>query len=232
MFSLLNSIQYFFQKPYRRFLKKNSNFWYKWNKYLWILPFLTKIFFYIILTPLRFINALYYNIWVYGLWSVRDNIAEIFNPKMKGMRHKTGFKYFIYWIFGLPIRLVKYAWRSIIQILEGTLFVVVDTVFPALTMYHGTKKGAAYDITQPGEWKVGGGNYAGSGIYFAMKKHVANHYAGGNGVIICSRVTLGRNYNLAVAPPYIKNNIATDGESITDWGLKKGSLCPLSLQFS
>ncbi len=223
MFSFLNHLQYVLQKPYRGLLKNTtSNFWYKWNKYLWILPFMTKLLLYVLLTPLRFFNALYYNIWVYGLWSVRDNVAEIFNPKMRGMRYKTGCKYFLYWLFGLPIRFIKYIWRSIIQIIEGFLFVLVDTIFPALTMYHGTAKNNAYNITQPGEWKVGRGNYAGSGIYFGMKKLVAEHYAGVDGMMICARVTLGRNYNLTVASPEVKSYIRHNGDGITNWGLEKG----------
>ncbi|WP_434575115.1 hypothetical protein [Riemerella anatipestifer] len=177
------------------------------------------------LTPLRFLNAMYYNIWIYGLWNIRDHFADIFNPKVKGMRFRKGFLYGVYWLFGLPYRLIKYSTIGVIQFCEGIVFVFIDTVYPALTMYHGTEKTISINnISKPGKWLVGNGNYAGSGLYFTMNKRVARHYArfNSNSVIICSRVSLGRVINLSLAPNEIRNSVKFNGDRITDWGLSKG----------
>lgn len=228
MFSLLNSLQYFFQKPWRVILKKHSKITYFFYRYLRIVSFIIKFTLCFFLTPLRFINAVYYNLWIYGLWNIRDHFADIFNPKVKGMRFRKGFPYFLYWFFGLPFRILKYSSIGLIQLLEGIIFVFIDTIFPALTLYHGTERTLSINnISKPGRWLVGNGNYAGSGLYFTINKKVAKHYArhNNNPVIICSRVTLGRVITLSLAPDNIRYSIGNDGDRITEWGIKNHYSC-------
>jgi Poly(ADP-ribose) polymerase catalytic domain len=227
MMSLLNQLQHFLQKPWRTLLKRPTPLNRIFNRYFWFFGTFTRFGLYLLLFHLRFVNAVYYNIWVHGLWSIRDHLADILNPKTGSIAQKSGFRYALLWLFGLPIRFFKYAGIGILQSWEGILFVGIDSFLPAVTLYHGTQKNASISISKPGKWLVGGGNFAGSGIYFAIDKSVAKHYAGNtsDSVIIVARVTLGCCKNLALAP----NNIyhlagkgSSSGDNITKWGLQKG----------
>ncbi len=223
VFNLLNKIQFFLQKPWRPLLKHPNKFYLFLNKYFGWVSWLIQLSLWLALTPLRLINAIYYNIIIYSLWCFYDHLSEIFNPKVNGMRYYHGFKYAFYWFFGLPFRFIKYIWIGLIQFIEGIIFVVVDTVVPAVTMYHGTRRDASINISKPGEWQVGDGNFAGSGIYFTMNKKVAQHYAGSgkDSVIIRSRVSLGKIKNLNLAPANIRSCVKYNGDRITGWALKK-----------
>ncbi len=229
MLRLLNELQYRLQKPWRFILKDRKGFIYGLNRVFKIISLLILLTLWVILTPLRVLNAFFYNVLIHGMWSFRDNFQDIFVPKTNGMRHRRGFMYFIYWIFGLPFRVLKYGWRGVIQLLEGIIFTFFDTIFPTLTMYHGTGKSISLaQITKPGEWLVGTGNYAGSGLYFAMSKRTAKHYAegkDGGGAIIRARVTPGRILNLSLVPIEIRNLVANNGNEITKWSKKKGYNC-------
>lgn len=220
---MLNHLQFFSHRPWRFLLKKNNKLTRFLDQKLWLVKFAIKAYLYIILTPLRYMNAFYYNIWVYGLWSLRDNLGAIINPKTGGMRYKKGCSYWLFWIIGLPFRMIKYGSAGFFQLLEGIIFLLIDTIFPAITMYHGTSKDASISISKPGQWLVGSGNYAGSGIYFTMDVKTAQHYAGSSpdAVIICARVTLGRLKNLSLTPPDVLSSIKKNGDFITKWGKEK-----------
>ena len=191
---MLNLLQYHLQRPWRILLKKPRKFVSFLNKYLFFIGWINNFVIYVVLSPLRLVNAFYYNMIIHSFLSVRDYWLEIFSPKLHGMRYRKGFKYFSLWIIMFPYRLVRYFFESIIKISEGIIFTVVDVFVPALTMYHGTKKESGISITKPGKWRVGDGNFAGSGIYFGIDKNVALHYAGNSSesVIILARVSLGR----------------------------------------
>jgi hypothetical protein len=224
---LLNRLQYFLQKPWRKFQKQPTKFNTFFNNYLWFLGKMTSFGLYICLTPLRFINAVYYNVWVYGLWSIRDNFADIVNPKTGMISRKRGIIYLFLWIVGFPVRLIKYAGIGIAQLFEGAIFVAIDTVIPALTLYHGTQRESSISISKPGQWKVGSGNFAGSGLYFAIDKNVARHYArnANDSVIIVVRVTLGKCKNLSLAPQDVYRLAGSgnySGDRITNWGIDNG----------
>jgi hypothetical protein len=126
-----------------------------------------------------------------------------------------------------PYRIVRYFLESLIKVSEGLVFTLVDTIIPALTFYHGTENGAGISITKPGKWRVGNGNYAGSGIYFGIDKNVALHYAGrtSDSVIILARVSRGRIINLYLAPANIRQCVKNDGDRITDWAKSNGYSC-------
>ena len=62
------------------------------------------------------------------------------------------------------------------------------SLLPTLTLFHGTSNDAAESIVacpnrgsyrgrDVGIWRVGGGNYAGNGIYFAPARSTARHYS-------------------------------------------------------
>lgn len=222
MFYLLNYIQFFLQKPWRNYLRSPSEKLFDFFKTFWVIPLIVDFLLYILLTPLRFINAVYYNVWVHGLWTFNDHFNEIFKPKLKGIRYKKGKEYRKAWREGFSERLKTHTVLGLIQFGEGLLFIIIDTFIPALTMYHGTDKNASISISKPGKWLVGSGNYAGSGIYFAIDKEVAKHYSyGDEPVIICARVSLGRIKNLNLTPSEIQSCVEYKGKKITDWGLEK-----------
>ena len=107
-------------------------------------------------------------------------------------------------------------------------------------MYHGTSHEAADAIVQSptrtpfnrevatrlhGVWNVGGGNYAGDGIYFAPRTSTAMHYARSNRypVVIICRVTFGRILPLSLSPGYVYNSAGYPAaHNVTSYGLKNG----------
>ena len=226
MFSLLNRLQYILQRPYRSALKKESKTVRRLHK-IRIFHWTYNLVMYFVLAPLRFVNAVWYDLLVYGVFSLKDHYLEIFRPRVNlWTRQKKGFVYFLYWLFGLPVRVLKNSFTFIAKLLEGALFTAIDTIVSTLTMMHGTRLKSSVSISVPGIWRVGGGNFAGTGIYFTMDKDTAKHYSGGHGsgdegVIIYARVALGHNLNLSVAPDkaqvYLKNH---DGTELSRWGLK------------
>lgn len=75
---------------------------------------------------------------------------------------------------------------------------------------------------QTGIWNVGGGNYAGDGIYFAPVMPTAEHYSG-NGCIIVTRVSLGSVLDLGLAPCRIYRQCGhPNAKGVTKYGLDKG----------
>lgn len=224
LFRWLNYAQYFLQAPWRYFFKKYNSFLPRTFRKSSITPVIRHIFisiFYIICLPLRIVNAVYYNMIVRTLMGLKDVLSEIIAPKLNGMRFKQGFDYLWHWLLRLFNRVAIYMARWIIIIIENILATIHDIIFPTLTLYHGTSEDASVSITKPGTWLVGGGNYAGSGIYFGITLRTAMHYS--QGVIIVSRVTLGKIINLSMTPSYIRNCVGPGGgDKITKWGLKHG----------
>lgn len=181
LFFVLNWLLWFIYNPLRFFWKnKGSHFPHRMFSFLlftgiallyWLVVHITS-------TPVRIITAIYFDILLY--WSVMfdDSLQELFNPKLGSYRYQRGIKYFIHWFFALPWRLVLFLWHSIFILLNTFFMFGISVVFPTFTFYHGTKFiGASTKITQTGQWKVGGGAFAGSGIYFGIQRKVAEHYA-------------------------------------------------------
>ena len=227
-FYFLNWLQRFLAKPWYLFYKENSgdddkNAKNRENYELWKIPL------YIILTPLRFVNAVYYNILIHCSFELFNFIVEVVAPASE----KEGGDNFLMWTLWLPFRIIKYPlWHGTITLIESCIWTVIDTFLPALTLFHGTDCSAAECITQgpgrvysrkwfSGVWKVGDGNYAGNGIYFAPKRSTSLHYASGS--LIACRVTLGKTLDLGLAPWRIYNLCGKrDALGVTEWGLKNG----------
>jgi len=211
IFFLLNRIQWILYNPLRIFWK-NSNSGFS-NKtfnllfYTGIIP-IYWITIHIISTPLRLINAIYFNILLSWSINIYDSLAEVINPKLGKIRHIKGFKYLFLWIIGFPIRLFNMIIHNMFLFIEPIIMTGVDIIFPTYTMYHGTTHGSiSADITQKGRWLVGDGNYAGTGIYFGMVQKVAEHYSDNSKTIILVRVILMFNRNIATTPNKIRSNI-------------------------
>ena len=182
---------------------------------------------YVLLTPLRLLNAIYYNIVVHCSFELFNYVVEVIAPE--GQRE--GANNFICWLIFIPWRIVKYViWHGSLTFIESCLWTIIDTFVPTLTVYHGTTGIAAEGICQgPGRvtsknwlsavWNVGGGNYAGNGIYFAPIKDTALHYASGS-LIVC-RVSFGRTLDLGIAPKRIYDLCGKPNAlGVTEWGLK------------
>ena len=246
-FVALNQLQYILQKPWRLFMKDKDGrlckilkmpseivpsmpamqrlcyrLWKIWHLIISFVFFLVQLALYIICTPLRLFNAVLYNLIVHIPCALHDYIAEVFNPKGDGMRYLGRWEYWTQYFLKLPYRFYKFLLkRSILTTLESIIYTLVDTVIPTLTMYHGTSNDAGYKITGDDDvtFKVGNGNFAGSGIYFAIAKNTAMHYA--KGAIIITRVSLGRVFNVNIAPDIIRKYVAHNGRKLTDWGLRQ-----------
>lgn len=219
-FSLLNHLQYILQRPYRPLLKKTTRTLRL--LYLGLLParLAVAVILYVCTLPLRLLNAIYYDLYILNLAIVQDALGDVLLPKRGKARALRGVSYLSYWIYTFPRRLLVNLELVLWGFLDGIFMLVVDLLLPTLTMYHGTSFSSAVSITQPGTWSVGSGNFAGTGIYFTMRRGVAEHYASG-GAVICARVTLGHNYPLSCAPRTIREAVGRDGDTITSWGLRR-----------
>jgi hypothetical protein len=171
----------------------------------------------IILTPIRIINAVYFDIILY--WSVVfcDSISELLHPRLGVYKTRNTSRYLWNWILRFPVRFFHLFSRNGLALLEGILMVGLDTVFPTYTMYHGTSfKGIATNIAQAGRWYVGGGDYAGCGIYFGFYRKTAEHYAKGDDhAMIVARVTIFPCRNSATLPHRLRKKIGNDGSGIS-----------------
>ena len=133
----------------------------------------------------------------------------------------------------MPWRVIKYPiFHGSLTLIESGIWTVIDTFVPALTLYHGTDYDASSYITcspdrnyisgwSAGVWNVGGGNFAGNGIYFAPARSTAQHYSSGS--LIVARVSLGRVLDLGMAPWHIYSQCGhSNAIGATEWGLKNG----------
>lgn len=215
LFYWLNQLQFYLQKPWR-FLLHNPGDTLIWmhKHYLWVLP---TIAMYLISTPLRYINALYFNLVDRTVHALFDSLEELFHPTDHDMDIRFGWDYRWRWIVGFPLRLVYYAVRLMLAVAEGIACTLFDTFVPTLTLYHGTTPYAAQLITEANDWQVGGGAFAGFGIYFGAQMRTARNYAGG--VIVVSRVTLGwiENLNLHYYMRTLPRTCGNKGHTLTQW---------------
>lgn len=226
-FYLLNWIQRFLAKPWRDIYRRNKG-GDRRNRRRRMIWGVAKVPFYIILTPLRLINAIYYNLIAHCSFELYNYLLEVILPS----NPKEGADNDALLIALIPWRFLRYViLHGSLTLIESVIWTAADTLFPALTLYHGTDEDACVAITQSGRagysgrltgiWNVGGGNFAGNGIYFAPARATARHYSGGT-IIVC-RVTLGRVLDLGMAPEYVYNQCGhPDALGATKWGLDHG----------
>ena len=184
-----------------------------------------QILIYIASTPLRLVNAIYYNILIYGITEIYDLTCEVFIPS----NYSEGKDDFWKWILWFPIRIVKYPiCHGTLVLIEGMIWTVIDIFIPTITMYHGTNLEAAKVILGCSSrntnlwrnWLAGtfkastsDNGWGGLGVYFAPSRRVASSYSGrANGVVfIACRVSLGKIINYALAPQYVEFNTGRYG---------------------
>lgn len=196
VFWAINRVQWFITNPLRRFWKTGTSNKSRGLFLATTYTGLTLLWFiaaYLINSPLRLVSAIYYDVLLFSAVSFSDNIQEFIRPKRGKLGHMKGGKYVALYLVSLPYRFVKMLLRAGLYIVDSLLMFAVSVVFPTLTMLHGTKfRQSGTKITQSGDWRVGHGNYAGTGVYFGMDKRTAEYYApsGENMSIILARVTL------------------------------------------
>lgn len=234
-FYVLNMLQFWLSKPWRPFLKNNTlpdSSKPGMRKFLRILQFP----FYILATPLRFINAVYYDIAIYNLYAWSNYIVEVFIPSDE----TEGANDIADWLLYIPKRIGKYwLWHGALTTIESVVWTVIDTFIPAVTLYHGTAEEYADNmLCDPhrnhhrqstkgwltGVWNVGGGNYAGDGIYFGIFRKTLRNYE--QGAAIVTRVTMGKTIDTVLMPNSV---YATAGhpnaKAVSNWGLNNGYVC-------
>lgn len=196
IFSSINYFIWLVSNPFRGWMKNSDGRGARSFFILVSLTGLTVAWFvvvYILTFPLRLVTALYYDVLLFLSVSISDNIQEFLNPKRGGFRHKRGIGYLWHYLISLPFRFITFCVKSGIYLLDSFMMLGVSIVMPTLTMKHGTSfQEAGTKITQSGNWYVGQGNFAGTGIYFGMFNKIANYYApnGHDASIILARVTL------------------------------------------
>ncbi len=219
-FFFINLVVWFFSNPMRYFWKNREE---SFSRGVFVLITLTGIslvwwiVFYIISLPLRFLLALYYDVVLFLTTSIMDNIEEFVNPKIGKIKYKRGCQYILSYALTLPIRFIKFLFHSFFYLLDSFLMLGVSIVFPTLTLFHGTTfRKAGTKITQSGYWKVGTGNYAGTGVYFGIRQKTAKHYApsGEDASIVMARVTLSFCKTIATLKKEERELVGSEGEEL------------------
>ena len=217
-FYLLNQLQYFLSEPWRIFFKKNR-FSDSTNDVLRPIFEVLKVLLYIAITPLRAVNAVYFNIVIHGLSEIYDYLLEVLSPSSR----EEGADGFWMWLILLPWRVLKYPFfHGLLTLLECVVWTGIDIFIPAITLYHGTDLTAGQSIAgsrmrneqlqkelgwDSGTFRASDSSWGGIGVYFAARRRVASRYAHDqyrlsdrNPVVIVCRVSPGRIINYSLAP--------------------------------
>lgn len=219
-----NRLQHILSEPWRYIFKTS---WLSDGVKEYVRPLLysIRILLYIAITPLRLINAIAYNILIYGTTELYDLFFEVLQPSSP----QEGASNILKWLVMFPWRLIKYPiYHGAITLTEGVIWTVIDIFIPAVTMYHGTDLTAGQAITcsnkrndylkKNAQWTQGTftaskSSWGGIGVYFATRRTVASGYAhspyrlsDNNPIMIVCRVSLGKIINYALAPKYVYDN--------------------------
>lgn len=228
----LNRLEHFLVSPWRYFFKKNRLS--DSSKPTWrVVTEVITVVMYIATTPLRFANAVIYNIFIHCITGIYDLLLELLAPS----DYKEGGEGVWTWIYMLPWRFLKYAiWHVLLLLVESAIWTVVDIFIPARTFYHGTTLNAGNAITSDphrnrymqntSEWTSGtflassdpNCSWAGRGVYFAIQRGLALAYShgnrsgiGGDAVMIACRVSMGRVISYTLMPDYVYNQAGGGG---------------------
>lgn len=191
-FRMLNILHWFLYNPLRFVHRRKDSSLSRIAHYLLRPAYLLYwLILYFCLFPLRLISSFYYNVLLFFSVNLRDTISDFFKPTQ--LQTYRGWRYYWRWLFGLPVRFFRLVFRNSGLIIQSLSMFVLDLVWPAWTMYHGTDfQQASLPILKGGKWRVGNGDFAGLGLYFAINRRVAMHYAGGRQpTVIVSRISIG-----------------------------------------
>ncbi|MBQ2520672.1 MAG: hypothetical protein II540_05210, partial [Paludibacteraceae bacterium] len=231
-FYILDLLQFWLAKPWRPLMKRNL-LRDKFKKPVRIFLRILQFPFYVALFPLRLINAVYYNLLIHNVYEWSNYLLEVIQPSDP----KEGAGNVLKWLVFLPIRIIKYLlYHGSLTLIESIIWTAIDTIFPAVTLYHGTDKTAADNMLcdpnrnkqrqrsaerRTGTWTVGGGNYAGDGIYFGIFRKTLKNYQSGSAIV--ARVTTGRSIDTILMPDSVYSHAGLPNASaVSNWGLRNG----------
>ena len=227
----LNQLEHFLVEPWRYFFRRD------WvadhtKPTLRVAFEVLTVLMYVVITPLRLLNAFIYNILIHCVTGIYDLFFEVLVPcDSKEGAGNTG-----RWILMFPWRLLKYPiYHGALTIVESVVWTVVDVFIPARTLYHGTDLAACESITSDpyrnkylkniSEWSSGtflassspNCSWAGRGVYFAINRKLASGYSSRAGshrsdpVMIACRVSMGRVINYSLAPSRVYRQAGQGG---------------------
>ena len=114
-FYVLNALQRFLSKPWRSCIKMNSGDDVRNKKYRTIYEY-AKVPLYIVLTPLRLVNAIYYNLIIHFLLEEFNYLCEVIAPSCD----KEGNGNLGKWLLWLPCRIIKYPlYHGLLTLIES-----------------------------------------------------------------------------------------------------------------
>lgn len=231
-FFALNCLQLFLSKPWRPWMKTD---WAAEKDKGWIRTTfaILKIPCYILAFPLRVVNAVYYNLFVHLLYELSNYFLEVFSPSDSAMGRDDAWT----WIVWFPVRLVYFlGFHFPLSVVESVIWTVLDAFIPTVTLFHGTRdSSAAQMVCEPrrtresrklsswtdGTWNVGGGNYAGDGIYFGISRKTLQNYQKGSCIV--ARVSPGRTIDISLMPFSVYQHAGhADAHEVSKWGLTHG----------
>lgn len=189
-FLVTNHLQWVLTFPFRSWFQNPKSNWPRWF-YLAAFPLVLvySLLIYVLLIPVRLVNAVYFDLALFWSVSLRDGVADLLFPEY---RFRDAREWLYKWFSRFPSRLWRFLVRYTRVIFQGISMTIFDLVWPTLTLFHGTGREAAEKIARTGRWHAGGGDYAGTGIYFGLIPDVAEHYARHNSdpIVIVARVNL------------------------------------------
>ncbi len=218
-FLITNHLQWVLTFPFRPWFQNPKSNWPR-RFYLAAFPLilLYNLLIYILLIPIRLVNAVYFDLALFWSVSLRDGVADLLFPEYRFRDTRE----FIYkWFSRFPSRLWKFLVRYTRVIFQGIAMTIFDLVWPTLTLFHGTGREAAEKIARTGRWHAGGGDYAGTGIYFGLVPDVAEHYARHNSdpIVIVARVNLTPCRPIATLTNELRRLIGGSGGDALSCGL-------------
>lgn len=223
------SLPIYFLNQIERFLVASWRYCFKtpWvsdstKKVLRVVFDVLTVLLYIVITPLRLLNAIIYNVLVHCVAGLYDLLSEVFLP----CDPNEGAGNVGRWILMFPWRLLKYPIdHGTITVCESVIWTLVDIFVPAITMYHGTDLEACELIVRDTHrnkflrktsyWTYGNfmsstshnNSWGGKGVYFASSRLVARGYGRRTGsydqVMIACRISLRRVINYALTSNYV-----------------------------
>jgi hypothetical protein len=209
-----NRLQWFLIWPARHWMRDRHSDW-PYLLFVLLSPVMVvyRVAAYVVLSPLRLLNAIYFNNILFWSVSLRDGIADLVQP----LYNKQGAQYVLQWILFFPWRFIRFCIKYPGTILQGLAMTAFDLLWPTLTLFHGTGKREAVTIARTGEWHAGSGDFVGTGLYFGLQPEIAQHYARyrNDPLILIARVTLAPCRPVATLPPDLRKRIGRDGGSIS-----------------
>lgn len=239
-----NQLQWMLIAPWRWFFKSD---WADEDTKSVLRPICTllSVVITIVATPLRLLNSLAYNS-IHLVYDFYNYLLEVFFPSADDEGGEDVWT----WIVHLFTRIVKYPiFHGAHSVFDAIMGVLIDIVYPSVTMYHGTSETAADNILADndrnsyqqwhtdflrGTFKASSDHnctWAGMGVYFAKSIFLAISYAscgrnsdGSDFILIASRISYGRIISYNLAPYSVSSNTGRYGNhaQINNWSMNQG----------